>query len=301
MHPWIELFGLEHLIGKANYQASQCNCKMMDRAAFESHLKAKAKSCVLHACVYDYLIMLYGLSGETSSFVLGSNVRCNENTCVQCTGTTSLPDARDVPVMKEQAVNAYQPRVGSALVNDIRVKARGSFVESRTEKSDVEIVETKANQPNVGSVLSDTLMSGSVYRCSVALQYYESKSFYDFFEIRDVAINTIFKNNDRCIEKILMCLGLWSPIDDNIQSIIWVDVLRLFIKRHLGNKYTYSLGSRNDSAIPDMNWYCAILKKGQDFFLFGRTIAKNFISVTRVQVVLSLVKGFQNYKLIYVY
>ena len=276
MQPWIDFYGLDHLMGKAKYQASQCNCKKMDRVAFENHLKAKARSCVLHACVHDYLISLYGLSGQISSFVLGSNVRCTENTCVQCTGTTSVPDARDVIVRKEQAVNADQPRVGSVLVNNIRIKARGSFVESRTEKSDVELVETKANQHNVDYVLSDTLMSGSVYRCSVALQYYESKSFYDFFEIRDVAINTIFKSNDRCIEKILMCLGLWSPIDDNIQSIIWVEVLRLFIKRHLGNKSTYSLGSRNDSAIPDMNWYCAILKKGHDFLFVWQNNSKEF-------------------------
>lgn len=230
MHPWIEFNGLDHLMGKAKYQASQCNCKKMDRVAFENHLKAKARSCVLHACVHDYLISLYGLSGQTSSFVLGSNVRCTENTCVQCTGTTSVPDARDVIVRKEQAVNADQPRVGSVLVNNIRIKARGSFVESRTEKSDVELVETKANQHNVDCVLSETEKSGSVYRCSVALQYYESESFYDFFDSRVVAITSVFKSDERFIEKILMCLGLWSPYDDNIKATIWVDVLKLFKK-----------------------------------------------------------------------
>ena len=137
-------------------------------------------------------------------------------------------------------------------------------------------------------------MSGSVYRCSVALQYYEFESFYDFFDIRVVAITSVFKSDERCIEKILMCLGLWSPYDENIKATIWVDVLKLFKNRHLGNKSTYSLGSRNDSEIPDMNWYCAILKKGPDFILVWQNNSKQFFSLTREQVLLSLVRCFQN-------
>lgn len=52
--------------------------------------------------------------------------------------------------------------------------------------------------------------------------------------------------------------------------------IEIIQKRHLGNKSTYSLGSRNDSEIPDMNWYCAILKKGPDFIFVWQNNSKRF-------------------------
>ena len=50
-------------------------------------------------------------------------------------------------------MNVDQHCVGSILANKVRIKVRGSFVESRTDRSDVKLVESEANQHSVDHVL----------------------------------------------------------------------------------------------------------------------------------------------------
>ena len=89
--------------------------------------------------------------------------------------------------------------------------------------------------------------------------------------------------------------------DQQTKSVIWLDVLSLFISRHLSKKYKYTLGSRKDCDMPDMSWYYAILRKDHDFNLVWQNNNTQFFSVTRQQVVLSLVKVSKNCELICIY
>ena len=135
MQPWIQFNNLSHIVGNSKYQSSQCTCQKMDRCGFENHLRQKAKTCVLHACVHDYLISLYGRTDQTSSYVLDVYVRCIRSPSVLCTVDTSVSETSNNIVRNEQSVNVDQHRVGFVLANDFRINVRGSFVESRTEKN----------------------------------------------------------------------------------------------------------------------------------------------------------------------